>query len=106
MAQLLLLFSLQGGSGIDSLVTYDYSRALVTAQMKTLDAEQMAQVISQVEQFLAQRYNSGSALQILPFGDAQGYAAPHEPLCADSDFQPDQFFSDGGNYRECFDEIS
>ncbi|WP_461367477.1 efflux RND transporter permease subunit [Candidatus Darwinibacter acetoxidans] len=63
VAQLLLLFSLQGGSGIDSLVTYDYSRALVTAQMKTLDAEQMAQVISQVEQFLAQRYNSGSALK-------------------------------------------
>ena len=63
MAQLLLLFSMQGGSGLDSLVTYDYSRALVTAQMKTLDAEAMGQVISQVESFLKERYGAESGLQ-------------------------------------------
>lgn len=63
VAQLLLLFSLQGGSGIDSLVTYDYSKALVTAQMKTLDAEQMGYVISQVETFINDRYNSSSQLK-------------------------------------------
>ncbi|HOB40136.1 MAG: MMPL family transporter [Limnochordia bacterium] len=63
VAQLLLLFSMQGGSGLDSLVTYDYSRALVTAQMKTLDAEAMGQVISQVESFLKERYGAESGLQ-------------------------------------------
>lgn len=63
VAQLLLLFSMQGGEGLDSLVTYDYSRALVTAQMKTLDAEQMAYVIGEVEGFLTERYNSRAGLK-------------------------------------------
>lgn len=63
VAQQLLLFTMQGGSGIDSLVTYDYSKALVTAQMKTLDAEQMAHVIGEVENFLATRYNGSSKLK-------------------------------------------
>jgi predicted RND superfamily exporter protein/outer membrane lipoprotein-sorting protein len=64
VAQQLLLFSMQGGSGIDSLVTYDYSRALVTAQMKTLDAEEMGQVMGAVESFLQERYGSGSNLSV------------------------------------------
>lgn len=63
VAQLLLLFELQGGSGVDSLVTYDYSKALVTAQMKTLDAEEMGHVIAEVEQFLKERYGSNSPLK-------------------------------------------
>lgn len=63
VAQLLLLFSMQGGSGLDSLVTYDHSKALVTAQMKTLDAEEMGHVISEVEKFLKERYPSGSSLK-------------------------------------------
>ena len=63
VAQLLLLFEMQGGSGVDSLVTYDYSKALVTAQMKTLDAEEMGHVIAEVEQFLKERYNSNAHLK-------------------------------------------
>lgn len=63
VAQQLLLFSMQGGSGLDSLVTYDYSRALVTAQMKTLDAEEMARTMAEVESYLAERYR-GSGLTV------------------------------------------
>jgi len=40
---------MQGGSGLDSLVSYDYSRALVTAQMKTLDAKMLGETIAAVE---------------------------------------------------------
>lgn len=58
IAQQLLLFTMQGGSGLDALVTYDYSQALVTARMKTLDATAMGNVISEVENYLEERYGS------------------------------------------------
>lgn len=64
VAQQLLLFSMQGGSGLDALVTYDYSKALVTAQMKTLDAGQMGHVIAEVENFLNQRYASRDDVKV------------------------------------------
>ena len=64
VAQQLLLFSMQGGSGIDALVTYDYSKALVTARMKTLDAQAMGDVIEGVETFLDQRYRSRTDLDV------------------------------------------
>ena len=59
IAQQLLLFTMQGGSGLDALVSYDYSQALVTAQMKTLDAREMKHVMDEVEGYLAQRYGGG-----------------------------------------------
>ncbi|HBG01240.1 MAG TPA: hypothetical protein DDW87_06680, partial [Firmicutes bacterium] len=64
IAQQLLLFTMQGGSGLDSLVTYDYSQALVTARMKTLDAGAMSDVIGEVEDYLAERYGSRSDLRV------------------------------------------
>ncbi len=63
VAQQLLLFSMQGGSGLDSLVSYDYSRALVTAQMKTLDAHMLSAVINEVEGHLTELYG-GSDLAV------------------------------------------
>ena len=64
IAQQLLLFSMQGGSGLDSLATYDYSQALVTARMKTLDAEAISAVIAEVENYLASRYGSRDDLDV------------------------------------------
>lgn len=64
IAQQLLLFTMQGGSGLDTLVTYDYSQALVTARMKTLDAGAMGHVISEVEEYLKERYGSRSDLSV------------------------------------------
>lgn len=68
VAQQLLLFSMQGGSGLDSLVSYDYSRALITAQMKTLDAYMLKEKISEVETFLAERYGGHPALDVRLIG--------------------------------------
>lgn len=68
VAQQLLLFSMQGGEGLDALVTYDYSRALVTAQMKTLDAQMLGSVISEVETYLEEQYGSGSGLEVRLIG--------------------------------------
>lgn len=64
VAQQLLLFSMQGGEGTDSLVTYDYSRALITAQMKTLDAQMLGSVIGEVENYLAANYGASSGLDV------------------------------------------
>lgn len=68
VAQQLLLFSMQGGEGLDNLVTYDYSRALITAQMKTLDAQMMSNVMSEVDQYLADRYGTDSNLNVRLIG--------------------------------------
>ena len=64
VAQQLLLFSMQGGSGLDSLVSCDYSRALVTAQMKTLDAEMLGETIAAVESYLAELYRDRSDISV------------------------------------------
>ncbi|MDD4694090.1 MAG: MMPL family transporter [Firmicutes bacterium] len=68
VAQQLLLFTMQGGSGLDTLVSYDYSRALVTAQMKTLDAHTLSSVITQVEDYLSQQYDARSDLEVRLIG--------------------------------------
>lgn len=68
VAQQLLLFSMQGGEGIDSLVTYDYSSALITAQMKTLDAQMLGSVISEVDNYLNTNYGTESSLKVQLIG--------------------------------------
>lgn len=68
VAQQLLLFSMQGGEGLDSLVSYDFSRALVTAQMKTLDAKMLGSVIGQVEQHLEEQYGARTDLKVRLIG--------------------------------------
>ena len=64
IAQQLLLFTMQGGSGLEALVTYDYSQALVTAQMKTLDASAMNHVMDEVEEYLEARYRDRDDLRV------------------------------------------
>ena len=64
VAQQLLLFTMQGGSGLDSLVSYDFRRALVTAQMKSLDAGKLADVTHEVEEYLESRFGDSSHLSV------------------------------------------
>lgn len=64
VAQQLLLFTMQGGGGLDALVSYDYSRALVTAQMKTLDAQMLGKTIADVEEHLNELYGGRSDVQV------------------------------------------
>lgn len=68
VAQQLLLFSMQGGEGVDSLVTYDYSSAVITAQMKTLDAQMLGNVIKEVENYLEENYGEQSGLKVQLIG--------------------------------------
>lgn len=71
IAQQLLLFTMQGGSGLETLVTYDYSQALVTARMKTLDATTMGHVIGEVENYLAERYGGRDDINVRLTGTPQ-----------------------------------
>lgn len=49
VAQELLLFSFQGGSGLDSLVNYDYSKLRVVARVATLPTEQTRRLVQAFE---------------------------------------------------------
>ncbi len=64
VAQQLLLFSMQGGEGLDSLVSYDYSRGVITAQMKTLDAHMLSSVTNEVETYLMNQYENHPKLKV------------------------------------------
>lgn len=64
VAQQLLLFTMQGGTGLDGLVSYDYQQGIINAQMKTLDAQELARVISAVEQYLIQEFGSDPNLSV------------------------------------------
>lgn len=68
VAQQLLLFTMQGGSGLESLVSYDYQQALINAQMKTLDAQELADVIAAVEQYMEQEFGSDPNLKVTVTG--------------------------------------
>ncbi|NLM40554.1 MAG: MMPL family transporter [Firmicutes bacterium] len=68
VAQQLLLFTMQGGSGLDSLVSYDYQQALINAQMKTLDAQELAAVIAAVEDYMEREFGSGPNLTVTVTG--------------------------------------
>lgn len=49
VAQELLLFSLQGGSGLDSLVNYDYSKLQILARVATLPTDQTRRLVQSIE---------------------------------------------------------
>ncbi|MBE3584390.1 MAG: RND family transporter [Limnochordaceae bacterium] len=49
IAQELLLFSMQGGSGLDGLVNYDYSKARIVTRMTTLPTQRIKQVMEEVQ---------------------------------------------------------
>lgn len=68
VAQQLLLFTMQGGSGLDSLVSYDYQQAIINAQMKTLDAKQLADVIQAVEEYVERNFGGDPQLSVTVTG--------------------------------------
>ncbi|MBE3597477.1 MAG: RND family transporter [Limnochordaceae bacterium] len=49
VAQELLLFALQGGSGLDQLVNYDYSKALLFTRIATVPTQQIKRIVHEVE---------------------------------------------------------
>ena len=49
VAQELLLFTMQGGSGLDSMVSYDFQKALVSARAANVPTSQLGKIIDEVE---------------------------------------------------------
>ncbi|NLN17056.1 MAG: RND family transporter [Firmicutes bacterium] len=51
IAQQLLLFTMSGGSGIDSLASYDFQRGLITGALANLTTKQTSQVVTDLEEY-------------------------------------------------------
>ena len=49
VAQELLLFTMQGGSGLDSMVSYDFQKALVSARAANVPTSELGDIIDEVE---------------------------------------------------------
>jgi len=49
VAQELLLFTMQGGSGLDSMVSYDFQKALVSARAANVPTSELGGIIDKVE---------------------------------------------------------
>jgi hydrophobe/amphiphile efflux-3 (HAE3) family protein len=49
VAQELLLFTMQGGSGLDSMVSYDFQKALVSARTANVPTPELGEIIDKVE---------------------------------------------------------
>lgn len=49
VAQELLLFTMQGGSGLDSIVSYDFQKALVSARAANVPTSELGGIIDEVE---------------------------------------------------------
>jgi len=63
VAQELLLFTMQGGSGIESLISYDFSKAIVSARMANLSSSQVKRIIDKVDRAVESMY-AGSGLDV------------------------------------------
>jgi hypothetical protein len=49
VAQELLLFTMQGGSGLDTMVSYDFQKALVSARTANVPTSELGEIIDEVE---------------------------------------------------------
>lgn len=68
VAQELLLFTMQGGSGLDSLVSYNFDRGLVTARIRYLSTGELRKVINKIENFVDNYLNRGDYLKVKVVG--------------------------------------
>lgn len=68
VAQELLLFTMQGGSGLDSMVNYDFSKAMVSATMSDLSSEDMLTVIKNIENYVEENYSNYEDISVKVVG--------------------------------------
>lgn len=68
VAQELLLFTMQGGSGLESMVNYDFSKAIVSATMSDLSSAEMLLVIENVENYVEENYSDYEGLTVKVVG--------------------------------------
>jgi len=58
VAQELLLFTMQGGSGIDSMVSYNFEKALVSAQVENVGGPATREIVDRIDRDLDEEFNS------------------------------------------------
>lgn len=58
VAQELLLFTMQGGSDIYSMVSYDFKKALITAQLENVSGSKLKKTIKRIDNYLEENYNN------------------------------------------------
>lgn len=58
VAQELLLFTMQGGSGIDSMVSYNFEKALVSAQVENVGGPGTRAIVDRIDRDLNEEFNS------------------------------------------------
>lgn len=58
IAQELLLFTMQGGSGIDSMVSYNFEKALITAQIESVSSKKTETILNKIDSYLENNFNS------------------------------------------------
>lgn len=68
VAQELLLFTMQGGKGLEPVVNYDFSKALVSARINNLPSKELEETIAVIEDYLQQNYSAEQGLQVKVVG--------------------------------------
>lgn len=58
VAQELLLFTMQGGSGIDSMVSYNFEKAVITAQIESVSSKKTETILNKIDSYLENNFNS------------------------------------------------
>ncbi len=58
VAQELLLFTMQGGSGIDSMVSYNFEKGLITAQLESVSSKESEAIVNKIDSHLENNFNS------------------------------------------------
>jgi len=58
VAQELLLFSMQEGLDINSLVSHNFQKALISAQMKNVGGKKMEETIDKINKYLEENFNN------------------------------------------------
>jgi len=58
VAQELLLFSMQEGSDINSLVSHNFQKALISAQMENVGGKEMEEIIDKINKYLEENFNN------------------------------------------------
>lgn len=64
VAQELLLFTMQGGSGIDSMVSYNFSKAIVSARIENMGSQKLEKIIINIEEYVNEEYSADNTLQV------------------------------------------
>jgi len=57
VAQELLLFTMQGGSGVDSMVSYNFEKGLITAQLQNIGSKKLETTVDKIDSYLEKNFN-------------------------------------------------